>query len=231
MATAVLKKPPAILAAMIWFGTPTLYFGVEWYTSRMFSPYYSYISRFTSDLGIPYAYNDPDTGHLINSWRAVMMNLNFAANGLLFLAGNICLLRANGQKKLSMTRLVNAVLYCIGIILVGAVAGGPKEHESGSVIWHGIGAGLAIIGGNINSLLAGFATPSDSNPFYRAVSLFMGTAGLSGLGIFFLLGSLETKGFWQRSSIYPTLFWEYATALSLIFELFQQQRNGHTKRS
>lgn len=122
------------------------------------------------------------------------MNLSFAANGLLFLAGNIFLLQASGQKNLTTARLVNAVLYCIGIILVGAVAGGPKEHECGSVIWHVVGASLAIIGANANSLLAGFASPADHKPVYRTISLFLGVAGLSALGIFLLLGNEGHEG-------------------------------------
>lgn len=228
MAATRLKKVPALLAIIIYLATPTIYFGIEWYSSKMFVPYYSYISRFTSDLGIPYAYDDPETGHLINSWRAVMMNLNFAANGFLFLAGQICLLRATGQKTYSTARIIVAVLYCIGIILVAVVAGGPKEHESGSVVWHGVGAGLAIFGGNINSILAAYATPSKTRPVYRTGSLLLGTGGLCGLGIFFLFNKGGMKGFWQRSSIYPTQLWEYFTAFSLIYELWQQDDSVKT---
>ncbi|KAK4497987.1 hypothetical protein PRZ48_010643 [Zasmidium cellare] len=213
------------LAILIWLTAPTLYLGIERYASRMFSPYYSYLHRFTSDLGIPYAYNDPDSGHLNNSWRAVQMNLNFAVNGFLFLVGQIFLLRATGQKGFFTARVVIAVLYCIGVILVAAVPGGPKEHESGNVRWHSIGAILAICGGNINSLLAGFATPADSKPVYRRICLLLGTIGIFGPGLYPVLGSWEFKGFWQRMSIYPTQAWEYSTAVSLIFELLQTGRS------
>lgn len=228
MASIQFRRPAAILAVIIYLALPTIYFSVEWYASRLFVPYYSYFTRFTSELGIPYAYTDPETGHFTNSWRAVQMNLNFVVAGLLFLAGQICLQQATGPTKFSTSRMIIAVLYCIGIILVAVVPGGPKERESGNVRWHGLGATLAIVGGNVNSILIGLATPSSAKPVYRASCLALGTAGLAGLFMFFMAKQWGMKGLWQRSSIYPTLFWEYLTAGSLIYELLRD--DGHGKR-
>ncbi|KAF2173645.1 hypothetical protein M409DRAFT_48590 [Zasmidium cellare ATCC 36951] len=223
MSTTEIKKPAAILAIIIWLAAPTIYLSVEWYVSRMFSPHYSYLHRFTSDLAIPYAYYDPKTGHLTNSWRAPMMNLNFAVHGFLFLAGQISLLRATGERKLSTARLVIAVVYCIGILLVAAVPGGPREHENGRMMWHGLGAVCAIFGGNINSLLAGFATPVDSKPVYKTVCLSLGAIGFCGPALVFAFGYRDLIGVWQRLSIYPTQMWEYSTAVSLVFELLRTE--------
>lgn len=229
MAAIAAEHIPALMAITIYTILPIAYWTTEWHASQAYRPSYSYRDHYTSNLGVPHSWIDPIIKTRTFSRRAYLMNSMFILNGLHFLLGQICLLAASSQQqqksspKLKSSRIAVASLYCIGIILVAAFPSSPIDVESGSSAMHVLGAGFAIGGGNVNSLLAGIAAPS-RNLFYKTSCLALGSLGLLSLAVFLNRGGLEhaDKGLWQRGAIYPTLIWELLTAGCLIAESSRQ---------
>lgn len=221
---------PGLIALAIYTILPITYWTTEYHASR--TPYYSYRNDFTSNLGIPYAGVDKFTNERIFSARAHLMNMNFIFNGLHFLVAGICFGAATSKtfnNKFKAARVIVAGLYCVGIILVAAVPGGPKERQNGTAIWHLLGALLAIAGGNVNSLVTGMAVPAD-RMVYKCACLLLGLFGLLSFGIFLGRQAPEGKdnGLWQRAAIYPTTIWEICTAVFLVREM---SREPESKKS
>ena len=202
----------AVVACIIYFLNPTIYLGTELLAAQSYTPSYNYKTHFTSQLGIPYEYVEPNTGRQAFSPRANTMNIMFVIHGVLFLAGQWFLLRTFDQPKLATARIWTARVFLVGITMVAAVPGGPRAEEPGGLgIIHVLGAFLAITSGNINSLLTGIA--AEKWGLHKVASLMCGVAGLCGLVAFFAGGGKgPTPGFYQRISIYPTQIWMFFMA-------------------
>ncbi|KAF2213569.1 hypothetical protein CERZMDRAFT_96399 [Cercospora zeae-maydis SCOH1-5] len=218
LSTASLNTGPAILACIIYFVTPALYFGIEFYVSQEYSPSYSYEEHYTSQLAVPVEYVERNTGRLAFSPRGNLMNAMFFANGILFLLGQRLLLSSFKAPRLATTRMVVAVGYMVGTTMLAAVPAGNKQEEAGLAPVHFIGAVLAIVLGNMNSLLTGIT--AERWGLHKIVSLVCGVVGLVGLGVFVVSGEdSPTPGLYQRSSIYPTEVWMFFTADMLMGEI------------
>lgn len=202
----------AIVACIIYFLNPTIYFGTELLAAQAYTPSYNYKTHFTSQLGIPYEYVEPMSGLQAFSPRANYMNVMFVTHGVLFLAGQWFLLRAFDKPELATARIWTARVFLVGITMVAAVPGGPRAEEPGGLgIIHVLGAFLAILSGNINSILTGVA--AEKWGLHKAASLMCGVVGLCGLVAFFAGGGRGlTPGLYQRISIYPTQIWMFFTA-------------------
>ncbi|KAK4614022.1 hypothetical protein CLAFUW4_08832 [Fulvia fulva] len=226
-------KPLAITAAVIFLALPIIYVGIEYTTSLAFIESYSYIKNHTSDLGIPYAYTDPLTNLQTYSYKAQLMRLNFVVNGFLYYIGHTVLLQATTPLtggRYNLPRAAVSVIYCLGIVLVAAVPGGPGEKQDGKAVWHVVGAAMAIVGANVNIILAGLAAPSTTQPVYRGLCLLLGTVGSVGLAIFVARHGGGMQGFWQRSSIYPNHVWKFLTGIHLVYLLMQSKTADAIKR-
>jgi hypothetical membrane protein len=208
-----------MVAITIYFLLPSIYLGGELWASQAYTPYYSYKKHFTSQLGIPYVYTDPQSREESFSPRAAMMNLNFIANGILFFVAQLFLLRSTNSPGAPTLRTIVAALYGVGIVLVGLYPGGPEEAKGNAGTWHIVGAVLAIVLGNVNSILAGY---NSSKQNYRLISMGLGFTGLIGFVGFVVQlasGNTLTMGLWQRTTIYPTIAWEFVTADMLMGEI------------
>ncbi|KXT09151.1 hypothetical protein AC579_7301 [Pseudocercospora musae] len=215
-----------LIALIIYTILPITYWTTEYHAARGYTPSYSYRNDFTSNLGIPYAGIDKFTEERIFSARARLMNMNFIFNGLHFLGAAICFTAATSRtfnSRFITARLIAAGLYCIGIILVAAVPGGPKEKQNGTASWHLLGALLAIAGGNVNSLVTGMAAPAN-RMIYKSICLLLGSLGLLAFAIFLGRRAPEGRdnGLWQRAAIYPTLVWEICTAVFLVQDMSRE---------
>ncbi|KAI5364046.1 hypothetical protein Slin15195_G097010 [Septoria linicola] len=214
-----LNSGTAVLACIIYFLTPALYLGIEYYVSLDYAPSYSYRTHYTSQLAVPDEYVERNTGRTAFSPRAHLMNYMFIANGLLYLIGQRLLLGCFDKTlQLATTRIFLAMGHCIGFILVAAVPGGPKQEEAGIAWVHFVGALLAIVMGNVNSLITGIVTPQWG--LHKIISLACGTVGLCSTVLFFLsVGRGPSPGLWQRLSLYPTQLWMFFTADMLMAEI------------
>ena len=197
---------------------PTLYLLAESNAASKYLPRYSYMKDVTSQLGVAYEYKDPVTNEIIYSADSRGMNVAFFTNGMLEMAAHWELVHLIGTGRFASTRRALAVMYFIGMALLVLVPGGPKERESRAIVFHGIGALLALGCGNLNSIMVGLSA-SAVHPVYRWISFVCGASGLLGILAFAVLSSKDTRGFWQRTSIYSKVAWEFFTAMKVILDL------------
>ncbi|PPJ60901.1 hypothetical protein CBER1_06213 [Cercospora berteroae] len=209
---------PAVFACIVYFITPAIYFGTEFYVSQEYSPSYSYKEHYTSQLAVSEEYVEKKTGRLAVSPRGNLMNLMFFVHGILYLLGQRLLLNSFKAPKLAKARTIAAVAYMIGTTLLAAIPAGDKEEEAGLAPFHILGAVLAIVLGNVNSLLTGIA--AERWGLHKVVSLISGVVGLVSFVAFIAVGEKgTTPGLYQRASIYPIEAWMFFTADMLMGEI------------
>lgn len=199
----------SLLPTILFLSTPVLYFTIEHLVAKANTQPYSYTGHFTSALAYPYLYRDRDTNALTLSPRAYLMKANFILNGLFHLSAQLLFIDNN----LTWPRKIAAVLYCIGIVLVALDSGNtgrPKGEKK--AVWHGLGALLAILSGNLGSVLAGVA----SEGWYGWVSVGLGLAGFWGFIMWARNVEGQLRGLWQRSAIYPIMGWMGVTGVWLV---------------
>ncbi|BBX48084.1 DUF998 domain-containing protein [Mycobacterium cookii] len=172
--------------SIAWIVGPMTYLILEAVAAAAF-PHYSYTQNFISDLGTS------------ASPRAVLMNMAFCVQGTLFLVGAMFLYRAP-------LFLSFAAENALGNILVATFHRGVPAH--------GVGAVLAIVGGNA-AILAGSRV---GGPSYRKVSLGLGVFGLLSFAIF----AVARNGAWERCSVYSILAWQLLTAVGVLWSRLDQ---------
>ncbi|GAB7044591.1 MULTISPECIES: DUF998 domain-containing protein [Catenuloplanes] len=191
----------AAAAALIASGT--VYFTAELIAAAAWTdPPYSYTHHFISNLGV----RGPLTvfGQYINSPLAAVMNTGFALTGLAALAG-VAMLRGLPGGRRAVTVLTAAVLAA-GLVLVALF---PGDGGTGGTDFHGIGAVLAFVAGNVLVVLLGRAHRllGLSSGLGRALTV-LGVAGLLSLVVFetvLVAGSGVLLGLYERGIIYPFL--------------------------
>jgi hypothetical membrane protein len=191
------------VGAWLWIGAALGYFVAEAIAAAAM-PRYSYATDYISTLGAP-------------GWSplAALMNGAFVMQAILFPAG-AALLVAGGRARKASVFLVFAVLNGIGNLLVATVHSGPSGTGPD---WHGVGALLAIGGGNV-AVLAGASAirRAGASRAYRAVSVALGVLGLLCLAGLVFDTSLTVLpiGIWERGSVYSIYVWQTVTAVYLI---------------
>jgi hypothetical membrane protein len=168
---------PIRAAAAVWLSGAAVYLVCEAIAAARL-PGYSYVNDYISDLGV-YA----------------IMNIGFIVHGSLFLLGAVLVSRACPHTGWACRSFViAAACNALGNVLVGTFRSG--NH------WHAVGAGLAIVGGNVAVIIAGLASR-------RAASVVIGVFGLACL--------LMPVGVLERGSVYTIIVWELVTAAVLLF--------------
>ena len=194
----------ATVGAWLWIVAALGYFVAEAVAAAAMVSTYSYATDYISTLGAPG-----------RSPLAVLMNAAFVAQAILFLAG-AALLVAGGRARKASVFLAFAVINGIGNLLVATVHSGPSGSGPD---WHGVGAFLAIAGGNV-AVLAGSSAirRAGASRTYRAVSVALGVLGLLCLAGLVLDTSLTVLpiGIWERGSVYSVYMWQTLTAVYLI---------------
>lgn len=184
------------VGALLWIASAVCYFVAEAVAAAGFDGY-AYAADFVSTLG------DPE-----RSPRAAVMNAAFVVQGLAFPLGAWLVSRA-AQAGRALPFLSLAVCNGVGNLLVAAVPSG-----AGSA-WHGVGAALALIGGNV-AVLAGSSVLRSAlaAPAYRKVSIALGVFGL--LCLLAVASELSPIGAWERGSIYAIYAWQVLTGIMVI---------------
>jgi hypothetical membrane protein len=215
----------ATIAAILWIAAGISYVTLEAIAAAGYRGGYSYANNYISDLGVTI----PSTfeGRTIDSPRAIVMNTAFYLDGILFLAAAILAVRAFAAPGWWLF-LGLAATHTVGNVLVGTIHGGGTESASGSIQWHTLGAGLAIIGGNA-AVLAGsvLSRRIGTPPWYRAISTALGLLGLICLAMLLIdrgttAINLLPEGAWERGSVYTITAWEVFTGSCLL--AFTQRR-------
>lgn len=201
-----------------------LWFTLEGSAASRYFPHYSFAANMISDLGVPYMYFGEL--HLLEwsplSW---LMNLNFFVTACLYAGPQWLLLFAtNGEgqydRHLRSARAVLSAMFLVGLILVGIVHGGPREHSDGSIGQHQLGATFSILGGNLCSILAGSSAaqirPLVTDLPYRVACIFLGVLGLGCVTALVTITPHSQAGTVERLSVYTIFAWQLMTGITLL---------------
>ena len=188
------------IGALSWVVSALVYFVAEAVAAAAM-PRYGYATDYISTLGAPGL-----------SPLALLMNAAFVVQAILFPLGAALMVRGSQVRKASAF-LVFAVLNGIGNLLVGTWHSGPSGLGPD---WHGVGAFLAIAGGNVAVLLGSLVfRRAGASGAYLAVALALGALGLGSFLGLILDTSLSVLpiGTWERGSVYSIYAWQVVTAV------------------
>jgi hypothetical membrane protein len=191
-------------AAAIWLVSAAVYLVSEAIAAGSL-PGYSYAADYISDLGA----------------SAVMNVGGFMLHGSLFFVGAIVISRSCPTLGWAGWGFVLAsAANAIGNVLVGTFRSG-MPLTAGDVNWHAIGAGLAIVGGNIAVIIAGLGSRRLGSPrSYRLASVVVGVVGIGCLLTLIIDGTNGSRllpvGVVERGSVYSIVVWEIITGVTIL---------------
>ena len=224
-----LFHPAVRRAAITWLGAGIIYLALEAFSAAAF-PGYSYAKNYISDLGVPLS--AAGQGGAMGSPRHLAMNVNFVGHGLLFLLGGIFAFRggvAAGRARYGFLGL--AIVYAIGSTLVGTFHSSAQTIAVGPISLHVLGAGLAIIGGNVAIIVAGLnARRLGATNGYGTASVTIGTLGLLCLAILQAGSPFGLTGLWERGAVYSITLWEIGTGVTYLIATRHQGSAGRPSR-
>lgn len=182
---------------------PLIYLLGEFISSLAWeNPDYHYLTNYISDLGVPIVTK------MINSPWHNIMNTGFITYGIL--AFGAFYLLQNVFRKRRRVVLCLAFIQSLGIILVGFFPG----YDWWGVIFHGLGAFMAIVGGNLCLIFASHAIQQASSQ--KSFVIFSNLLGIVGVISFILCISLSTvftyDAIFERISVYTIMLWDLVFA-------------------
>jgi len=216
----VRMRPIQSKSAVLWIIAAVIYLVAEAVSASAF-PGYSYASNYISDLGVPDV--GVFQGRDIDSPLHVVMNVAFALHGVLFAAAAVLTVRGTAWRAGARRGFVTlALVHAAGIILVGLFPGSQTNAGNGLIVFHVLGAAMAIIAGNAAAIVAGSTLRRHVPRWLGTASIVLGVVGIIGL-VMLLVDSNSTAfsvlpdGVWERMAVYTILAWEAlvgVTALS-----------------
>lgn len=167
-------------------------------------PVYSYADDHISDLGIPG----------LSPWSSVM-------NTGLLIEGTLCVLAfvviagalhvAHGRHlPRGLVMAMAALAHGVGGITVALV----HASRHGTPFLHGVGAALAIVGGGVLLISAGWVR--EAPRWYRSASVVAGVVGLVSFALFVTDVGHAGDGALERASAYTVIGWEIVTGLLVL---------------
>jgi hypothetical membrane protein len=200
------RRANHMIPAALWLSAALVFFLSEAIAASSVSPSYSYMTNYISELGVPGL-----------TPLAVVMNVGFWLQGLLFLAGAVQATResATGSRRLFV---ILVAINALGDVLVATFPGNSAAvGNTNAAALHWFGSLLAILGGNA-AIIAGSSVVAGlvEIRWYRSVS-----SSLAILGFFSLLflghawGQLN-PGLWERGAVYTIFLWQILSAVLLI---------------
>ncbi|GGN83802.1 hypothetical protein GCM10010112_62480 [Actinoplanes lobatus] len=194
------QRPASALAFM---ASGIIYFTGEFIAAAAWTdPPYSYTHHFISNLGV----HGPLTafGQYMYSPLASLMNIGLVLTGLAVLTAVTMLKGLPGGRRAAT--VITAAVLAIGMILVGLF---PGDGGTGGTDYHGIGAILAFLSGNVLVILLGRAhQPLGTSSGLGRLLTVAGALGLLSLVIFGIIlasGAGVLIGLSERGIIYPFL--------------------------
>jgi len=180
-------------------------------------PVYSYASNWMSDLGVPHC--GPFQGREICSPLHDVMNTGFIVEGMLFLIASILLLRLfSGASR--YVSLVLTLIYSIGLILIGSFHTSTVATANGTIVFHYIGAFMAILGGNIVAIVTGFQWHHLATPrWFGSMSIVLGFIGIASAVMLGTTIGILPSGIPERASVYTILLWQLLIGVVLLVGL------------
>ncbi|WP_152401648.1 DUF998 domain-containing protein [Paenibacillus cellulositrophicus] len=177
------------------------------------NPSYQYAINYISDLGIPVV--TQYMGRTINSPLYFVMNFGFFANGILFAIAYFMIMNTLPSKR-KIIGLALTAIYAIGITMVGMFPGYDWWGEP----FHGIGAMLAIVGGNLSILCGGLMSHRMfPQKWVSTLSVIFCIIGIISFALFIGINNNMYAAVFERMSVYTIMVW------CIIFGLFVQVKS------
>ncbi|HEX3678810.1 MAG TPA: DUF998 domain-containing protein, partial [Galbitalea sp.] len=171
------------------------------------NPRYSYASNYVSDLGVT-GPQETFLGHNIYSPLATVMNTGFVLNGVLALLGVLLMVRF-GSRARSKAFWILAILFAVGMTLVGTFHGSLLSEKAGTLAFHFVGAPIAIVSGNLIAILIGLSYREFGvGSWFRVLLLVLGIGGTLALGAEILVIGGDPSfpaGVFERVAVYTVL--------------------------
>jgi Protein of unknown function (DUF998) len=201
------RTAAARAGAMTLVLAPFVYAVAEMITALAWTdPRYDYIYNFVSDLGVP-GPRQVAFKQTINSPLAVVMNAGFISYAVLAVLAAALLLRLAAGPRPKLLGVLT-LMFAAGLSLVAVVHGSQHSVDTGLIIFHAVGAMLAIICGNVISILIGaFRHHLHMSGRLAAATIAFGILGLLSYATFLTLyysGATANLGLFERLAIYPT---------------------------
>ncbi len=211
-------------AAWCWIVAGVAYLVAEAAAASAF-PGYSYATNYISDLGIP----DVETsgGRAIDSPLHLLMNAAFVLHGVLFATATALAASAIAGAAASTLRRAAVVAlgltHGVGNVLVGLVHSGQAHAGTALGALHGIGAGLAIVGGNLTAVLGGATVRRITGT--RQIGTVLVALGILGIvAVLALVVDGATTGavpvgVWERAAVYAITAAELLAGVTILRRL------------
>lgn len=187
---------------------------------------YSWSRNYISDLGVPECLDAGQLDRTVCSPLYGVMNAGFITQAVIVTIVTICLIHIVPKHWRYPVAFIAAV-YCIGLLLVGLFPGSVAENLGGDdmrMAMHGIGALMAILGGNILVITTALSLRTKF-PDYAIVSLLLGIIGLLASLMFaaqidfgFGIGTIE------RVAVDPIVIWTVLTGAVILAAIFGRSR-------
>lgn len=210
------------VAAVSWIAAAVIFVAFEAIAAAAV-PSYSYIAQYISVLGVP-------------EWspRASLMNWGFYLQGALFLAGSVLVVRAVGGLWTGTAFVLLVATNAVGNVLVGVVHGFSPLWNDGYDWLHGVGAFLAIGGGNLAVVVGSAVVGRVSMRWYLPIGVMIGVTGLV------IAVMLQTYPSWaadfahlglvERACVYTIMVWQIFTGIVLLTRLRSEAAASHAER-
>lgn len=218
VARVLFFRPTTAHAAVAWIAAAATWLGCEGVAASA-APGYTR-NHFISDLGVPEVSEFAD--RLVDSPLAWVMNAGFVGHGVLFAVAAVVMCRCLPATRERTIFLACALLHAVGIMVVGAVPGSPRNTDNGLIVVHLVGAVLATIGGELALLLLSQRILSAHLPSRTRVATGLAAVG-GAVSLVVLALDLALRGnvpggygVWERGAAYATLVAELLLAIALL---------------
>ncbi|RYX79490.1 DUF998 domain-containing protein [bacterium] len=202
------------------------YFIAEFIAANAWATPYNWSRNYISDLGVPECLNSGQLDRIVCSPLHDVMNTGFMLQAIIVAVVTICLIHILSKPWRYPIAIIAAV-YCIGLLLVGLFPGSVAENLGGDstrMMMHGIGALMAILGGNILVITTALSVRTKF-PDYAIISLLLGIVGLTAslsfaaqIDLGFGIGTLE------RVAVDPIVVWTMLTGAVILAAIFGRSR-------
>jgi hypothetical membrane protein len=193
-----------VLGGIVLAAAPVVYLIAEAVAAAAWTrPSYSYAGNYISDLGVT-GPRETFLGHDIFSPLAWVMNTGFVAYGLLALLGAVLIVPWRAGRRAKAIWILSALL-AVGLTLIAFFPGSQLSEQAGTIIFHFVGAPLAIIAGNAVAVVAGVCAPG---PRLRRPLIILGVVGWAALlAQLLIMATLPAfpSGIVERLSVYTIL--------------------------
>lgn len=174
---------------------------------------YVYRLQFISALGVYNGQMVEGVPLNFSPW-AIVMNIGFILTAIGFFVSYRLLIYPTLRARstwLARILLIIVGLFCAGSLLVGFFQGGVP----GQAGWHGLGARLSFVMGNLTLLLTGVCL-QEGKHWYRIISGLLAVMGFVAayfLQMAILQHDASVMAIYERMTVYPITVWQLLTGI------------------